>query len=294
MDIRVMRYFLAIAREESITRAAELLHISQPPLSRQMKELEEELGKQLFIRGAKKITLTDEGVILRKRAEEMLELLDKTTAEIKSSNNEISGNICIGSGETDAFSLIAKAANDLQKNYPNITYSIFSGDAAHITERLDRGLLDFGLLVEPVDLQKYDYVELPARDTWGVLMPEKCVLAEKNTVTAEDLWDKPLIISRQTEQDSEMMKWLGRDFSALKVAAKYDLIYNAAHFVKAGFGYAIALDKLINVSEGCGLAFRPLSPQLGVRLYLVWGRYQVFTKAAQKFIEQVKQSIEQK
>lgn len=294
MDIRVMRYFLAIAREESITRAAELLHISQPPLSRQMKELEEELGKQLFIRGAKKITLTDEGVILRKRAEEMLELLDKTTAEIKSSNNEIGGNICIGSGETDAFSLIAKAANDLQKTYPNITYSIFSGDAAHITERLNRGLIDFGLLVEPVDLQKYDYVELPARDTWGVLMPEKCVLAEKDTVTAEDLWDKPLIISRQTEQDSEMMKWLGHDFSALKVAAKYDLIYNAAHFVKAGFGYAIALDKLINISDECGLAFRPLSPQLGVGLYLVWGRYQVFTKAAQKFIEQVKQNIEQK
>lgn len=293
MDIRVMRYFLAVAREESITRAAEALHISQPPLSRQMKELEEELGKQLFIRGAKKITLTDEGVILRKRAEEMLELLDKTTSEIKSSDDEIGGNICIGSGETDAFSLIAKAANDLRETYPNITYSIFSGDAAHITERLDRGLIDFGLLVEPVDLQKYDYAELPARDTWGVLMPEKCALAEKDNVTAEDLWDKPLIISRQTEQDGAMMKWLGRSFSALNVAAKYDLIYNAAHFVKAGFGYAIALDKLINISEGCGLAFRPLSPRLGVGLYLVWGRYQVFTKAAQRFIEQVKQSIEQ-
>lgn len=293
MDIRVMRYFLAVAREESITRAAEALHISQPPLSRQMKELEEELGKQLFIRGAKKITLTDEGVILRKRAEEMLELLDKTTSEIKSSDDEIGGNICIGSGETDAFSLIAKAANDLRETYPNITYSIFSGDAAHITERLDRGLIDFGLLVEPVDLQKYDYAELPARDTWGVLMPEKCAFAEKDNVTAEDLWDKPLIISRQTEQDGAMMKWLGRSFSALNVAAKYDLIYNAAHFVKAGFGYAIALDKLINISKGCGLAFRPLSPRLGVGLYLVWGRYQVFTKAAQRFIEQVKQSIEQ-
>ncbi len=294
MDIRVMRYFLAIAREESMTRAAELLHISQPPLSRQMKELEEELGKQLFIRGAKKITLTDEGVILRKRAEEMLELLDKTTAEIKSSDREIDGNICIGGGETDVFSLIAKAANDLQKTYPNITYSIFSGDAAHITERLDRGLIDFGLLVEPVDLQKYDYVELPARDTWGVLMPETCALADKAAVTAENLWDKPLIISRQTEQDDEMMRWLKRDFAALKIAAKYDLIYNAAHFVKAGFGYAIALDKLINISDGCGLVFRPLSPQISVGLYLVWGRYQVFTKAAQKFIEQVKLSIEQK
>lgn len=294
MDIRVMRYFLAVAREESITRAAEALHISQPPLSRQMKELEDELGKQLFIRGAKKITLTDEGVILRKRAEEMLELLNKTTAEIKASDNEIGGNICIGSGETDAFSLIAKAANDLRKTYPNITYSIFSGDAAHITERLDRGLLDFGLLVEPVDLQKYDYAELPARDAWGVLMPEGCALAEKDVVTAEDLWDKPLIISRQTEQDGAMMNWLGRGFSALKVAAKYDLIYNAAHFVKAGFGYAIALDKLINISEGCGLAFRPLAPRIGVGLYLVWGRYQVFTKAAQKFIEQVKQSFEPK
>ncbi|MCM1055716.1 MAG: LysR family transcriptional regulator [Bacteroides sp.] len=294
MDIRVMRYFLAIAREESITRAAELLRISQPPLSRQMKELEEELGKQLFIRGTKKITLTDEGIILRKRAEEMLELLDKTTAEIKSSNNEIGGNICIGSGETDAFSLIANAAKELQKNYPNITYSIFSGDAAHITERLDRGLIDFGLLVEPVDLKKYDYVELPARDTWGVLMPEKCALAERNAVTSEDLWDKPLIISQQTERDSEIMKWIGHDFSTLKVAAKYDLIYNATHLVKAGFGYAIALDKLINISDGCGLAFRPLSPQLGAKLYLVWGRYQVFTKAAQKFIEQVKQNIEQR
>ena len=178
MDIRVLQYFLAVAREESITKAAESLHMTQPPLSRQLKDLEDEVGKQLLIRGSKKVTLTEDGLLLRKRAEEIVALMEKTKAEISSSDANISGDIYIGSGETDAVSVIANAARDLQNTYPLIRYHIYSGDAAHITERLDKGLIDFGLLVEPVDMTKYDHIRLPVRDIWGVLMPADSPLAQ--------------------------------------------------------------------------------------------------------------------
>ncbi len=204
MDIRVLSYFLAVAREESITKAAEVLHMTQPPLSRQLKDLEEELGKQLLIRGSKKVTLTEDGMLLRKRAEELVDLMEKTKAEFSVSDENISGDVYIGGGETDAVSVIAGAAKELQDEYPLICYHIYSGDANHVTERLDKGLIDFGLLVEPVDITKYDYMRLPQKDIWGILMRKDSPLAEKETVCAEDLWDKPLIVSHQTAQSSEM------------------------------------------------------------------------------------------
>ena len=179
MDIRVLEYFLAVAREGSISKAAESLCMTQPPLSRQLKDLERELGKQLLIRGSKKITLTEEGILLRKRAEELIELMEKTKNEISLSDEHINGTVCIGSGETDAISLLARAARDLQQKWPDISYSIYSGDAAHVTEKLDNGLIDFGLLIEPVDISKYDYIRLPVKDTWGVLMRKDCPLAAK-------------------------------------------------------------------------------------------------------------------
>ncbi len=287
MDIRVLQYFLAVAREESITRAAETLHMTQPPLSRQLKELEDEIGKQLLIRGSKKVTLTEDGVLLRKRAAEIVSLMEKTKAELASSDENISGDIYIGSGETDAVSTIADSAKDLQSAYPLIRYHIYSGDAEHIVERLDKGLIDFGLLVEPFDITKYDYIRLPVKDTWGVLMPLDSPLAKKDSVCAEDLWDKPLIISHQTSSSDEMAAWLQRDISKLNIAAFYDLLYNASKFVKAGFGYAIALDKLINTSEDSNLCFRPLSPILEAGLCIVWKRYQVFSRAAEKFLKEI-------
>lgn len=287
MDIRVLQYFLAVAREESITKAAETLHMTQPPLSRQLKDLENEVGKQLLIRGSRKVTLTEDGMLLRKRAEEMIDLMEKTKAELTSSDEHIIGDIYMGSGETEAVSTIAKVAKDLQKEHRFIRYNIYSGDAEHITDRLDKGLIDFGLLVEPVDIAKYDYIRLPIKDSWGILMRKDSPLAVKESICAEDLWDKPLIISHQTSISDEMIAWLRKDISQLNIVATYDLLYNASRFVKMGVGYAIALDRLINTSGDSNLCFRPLSPVIEAGWCIVWKKYQVFSRAAEQFLKQI-------
>lgn len=291
MDIRVLQYFLAVAREESITRAAETLHMTQPPLSRQLKDLEEEVGRQLLIRGSKKVTLTEDGMLLRKRAEEMIALMEKTKSELSSSDENISGEIYMGSGETEAVSTIAQVAQNLQKEHPLIRYHLYSGDAEHIVDRLDKGLIDFGLLVEPFDISKYDFIRLPVKDTWGVLMRKDSLLAEKESICAEDLWDKPLIISHQTAISDDMIAWLRKDISQLNIVATYDLLYNASRFVKMGFGYAIALDKLINTSGDSNLCFRPLYPVSEAGLCIVWKKYQVFSRAAEKFLRQIQKEF---
>ncbi len=288
MDIRVLQYFLAVAREESITRAAETLRMTQPPLSRQLKDLEDELRKKLLIRGSKKVTLTEDGMLLRKRAEEMIDLMEKTKAELTSSDENISGEIYIGGGETDAVSLFAQTAGKLQKKYPQIHYHIYSGDAEIVMERLDKGLIDFGLLVGPVDVSRYDYMRLPVNDIWGVLMRKDAPLAEKDVIRAEDLWDKPLILSHQAYSGSDISVWLGRDAHRLNVVMTYNLIYNAAHFVKTGFGYAITLDKLINTTGNSELRFRPLYPTLEAGLCIVWKKYQVFSRASKQFLNQLR------
>ena len=292
MDIRVLQYFLAVAREESITKAAERLRMTQPPLSRQLKDLEDELGKQLLIRGSKKVTLTEDGMLLRKRAEELVDLMEKTKAELTSSNENINGDIHIGCGETEAISFLAKAAWDLQQKHPLIHYHIYSGDAERVMERLDKGLIDFGLLVGSVDVNKYDYIRLPLKDTWGVLMRKDSTLAEKDSIIAEDLWDKPLIISHQTSINSEMFSWLKTDIAKLNIVATYDLVYNASQFVKKGFGYVIALDKLINTTGDIDLCFRPLYPTLEAGLCIVWKKYQVFSKASNAFLQQLQKELE--
>ena len=288
MDIRVLQYFLAVAREESITRAAETLRMTQPPLSRQLKDLEDELGKKLLIRGSKKVTLTEDGMLLRKRAEEMIDLMEKTKAELTSSSDNINGEVYIGGGETDAVSLFAQTAGKLQKKYPQIHYHIYSGDAEIVMEKLDKGLIDFGLLVGPVDVSRYDYMRLPISDIWGVLMRKDAPLAEKDVIRAEDLWDKPLILSHQAYSGSDISVWLGRDAHRLNVVMTYNLIYNAAHFVKTGFGYAITLDKLINTTGDSELRFRPLYPTLEAGLCIVWKKYQVFSRASKLFLNQLR------
>lgn len=284
VDIRVLEYFLAVAREESITKAAEFLNMTQPPLSRQLKDLEKELGKQLLVRGSKKITLTEDGMLLRKRAEELVELMEKTKAELASTDETIGGDIYIGGGETDAVLSFAATAKELQEKYPMIHYHLYSGDAEIVMEKLDKGLIDFGLLVGPVDVSKYEYIRLPIRDTWGVLMRKDSPLAEKASIQAEDLWDKPLIVSHQTSISSDMMAWLQRDASKLNIVMTYDLIFNASLFVRQGVGYAIALDKIINTSGDSELCFRPLYPTMEAGLCIVWKRYQVFSKASQEFL----------
>lgn len=292
MDIRVLQYFLAVAREESITRAAEALRMTQPPLSRQLKDLEDELGKKLLIRGSKKVTLTEDGMLLRKRAEEMIDLMEKTKAELASSDDNINGEIYIGGGETDAISLFAQTAGKLQKKYPLIHYHIYSGDAEIVMERLDKGLIDFGLLVGPVDVSRYDYMRLPISDIWGVLMRKDSPLAEKDVVCAKDLWDKPLIVSHQAYSASDIFAWLNMDIPKLNIVMTYNLIYNAAHFVKTGFGYAITLDKLVNTTGDSELCFRPLYPALEAGLCIVWKKYQIFSKASKEFLRLLKSEWE--
>lgn len=291
MDIRVLEYFLAVAREESITKAAKVLSMTQPPLSRQLKELEDELGKQLLIRGNKKVTLTEEGVLLRKRAEELIELMEKTKEEIRSSEERIHGTVLIGAGESDAVSFLARTARRLQMSHPDISYHLYSGDATSITEKLDHGLIDFGLLVEPVDISKYEYLRLPVKDTWGVLMRRDSPLAVKDQILAEDLWEKPLIVSHQIYDSSELSSWFQRDIRKLHITAAYELVYNATHFVKSGCGYALSLDKLINTTGESELTFRPLYPALDAGLCFVWKKHQIFSRASRLYLDTLKKDL---
>lgn len=292
MEFRVLQYFLAVAREQSITGAAEYLHLSQPTLSRQLKELEEELGKQLFIRGNRKITLTEEGMLLRKRAEEVTELIEKTRREIQLNDAVLSGDIYIGAGETESIRIIAKTLCKLQQNHPAITLHISSGDSAVVTEELDKGLLDFGLLFDPADLSKYNYLKIPRKDVWGVLIRRDSELAFKDSIRPEDLWDKPLILSRQHREGSMLSKWLSKSQADLHITATYSLLYNASILVDEGLGCALTLDKIIN-TEGTSLCFKPLNPPLTADLYIVWKKYQVFSKAADLFLKTLKDSLNQ-
>lgn len=291
MEIRELRYFLAVAKEESISKAAEYLFIAQPSLSKQMQNLEKEIGQQLFIRGSRKITLTETGLLLKKRAEEILDLYNKTSSELHAPTAEVSGDIYIGGGESYAVDTIAKAAKILQSEHPDIKFHFFSGDTKEVMARLDKGLIDFGILVEPADLTKYEYLRLPQKDTWGVLMRKDSPLAEKEFITPEDLYEVPLIRSEHTMEKNEIFEWFKRDTDRLNIAATYNLLYNASLLVKEGLGYAIGLDRIINTTGDSELCFRPLKPKLETTLAVTWKKYQVFSKASELFLNRIKISI---
>ena len=293
MEIRVLRYFLAIAREGSITNAANFLHVTQPTLSRQIRDLEEELGQKLFIRGSHSMTLTPEGMILRKRAEEIISMVDKTEAEFNSMENMVGGDIYIGSGETDVIKLVAQIAYELRVSYPGIHYHLYSGNSEDVTERLDKGLLDFGILIQPADISKYDYINLPARDTWGVIMRRDSPLAEKEVIRKEDLLGVPLICSRQAisgeRRGNEFAEWFGEDFDRLDIVTTFNLIHHAAIMVEAGIGYALTIDRIVNTAESSNLCFRPLEPRLDSGLNVIWKKYQVFSSAAELFLNKLRE-----
>lgn len=266
MELRVLRYFLAVAREGSMTGAARTLHVTQPTLSRQLQDLEDELGRQLFIRGSHSLTLTAEGMLLRKRAEEILDMVHKTESEFSSMGEMIAGDVYIGGGETEAMRQIARLTREIRRDYPGIRFHIFSGNAEDVAERLDKGILDFGLLIQPVDILKYDSINLPDKVTWGVVMRKDSLLAKKQVVTQQDLLDLPLICSRQVVQrlgqKNEYSDWFGEIGEKLNIVATYNLIYNAALMVDEGVGYAIALDRLVNITNQSRLCFRPLKPEV--------------------------------
>ena len=264
MEIRVLRYFLSVANEGNITKASNALNLTQPTLSRQLKELEEELGQKLFIRGSHFITLTNEGLILKKRAEEILQMVEKTKQDLSSQKEMLSGELHIGGGESYAMEIIAQIMKHINQEHPNVRFNIFSGNAVDVKEKLDKGLLDFGVLIQPTDLSKYESLTLPLKDTWGLLMRKDCELAKKELITKDDLLGIPIICSKQASKNAlvknDFSDWFDGDFEKLNVVATYNLIYNASVLVKEALGYAICLDKLINLDEKSELCFKPFSP----------------------------------
>lgn len=288
MELRVLRYYLAVARELSISAAADILHITQPTLSRQIMDLEDELGTQLIVRSSKKLSLTDNGVLLKKRAEDIIALADKTISEFQTDNALVGGDIFIGSGETDAVRFLARSAANLQSKYPDIHYHLVSGDSDDIAYKLDKGLLDFAIFVEPADISKYECMRLGAVDKWGLLMRCDSPLAGRDVIMPEDLWDIPLIISRQTPQNRTMEKWIGKSFEKLNVVGTYNLLFNASLMVDEGCGYALCLDKIIRTNENKTLCFKPLASDMKVHLNLAWKKNQIFSKAAELFLNECK------
>ncbi|MDO5292097.1 MAG: LysR family transcriptional regulator [bacterium] len=292
MELRVLEYFLAVAREQNITAAAESLHLSQPTLSRQIKDMEDELGKQLFIRGNRKISLTEEGMVLRKRAEEILDLVQKTEKEITQNSEIIAGDIYIGTGESEGVRLLIRAGKQLQKKFPNIHIHTISGDALDLMEHLDKGLFDFAVLWDPANLLKYESMKLPYKDQICLLMPADCELAQKDKIYLTDLNGLPIITSRQQADNNTITSFLKQQGQKLNVVASYNLIFNASLMVEEGMGYAIGFDNIIDTSGNRNLVCKPLYPPTELSMNLVWKKYQVFNKASQLFLQEVTSLIQ--
>ena len=286
MEIRTLRYFLAVAREENMTKAAELLHVTQPTLSKALRSLEDELGKKLFERHSFSISLTDEGMLLRDRAEDLVTMADKIEREFLSLDDITGGDLYLGLAESYQIRYLACAIRSLKNLYPRLNYHITSGDTEQVTEKLDKGLLDFAVLCDTPDKKKYDYIELPEADVWGVVMPADCPLAKKKTVLVDDLVGMPLFCSQQSWKN-DIPRWAGERMSELNLEGSFRLAYNSSVFVKEGLGYLLTFDKLVNTSKQSGLVFRPLSPKLETKLYLIRNKYQAMTPIAERFMAQI-------
>lgn len=289
MELRVLEYFLAVAREETISKAAKYLHITQPTLSRQLKELEDEIGKTLFIRGNRKITLTDEGILLRKRAEEILTLVEKTEADLMADSDRISGEITIGGGETQGMRYVIKVIDRINKRYPDIRFHLYSGNATDVMERIDKGLIEFGLVIGDVDLSKYDSMTIPYKDTWGLLMKDDDILSKKESITIDDLKGIPLIVSHQVDIQSLFNHLFHEDSTDLNIRATYNLVYNASLMVEEGCGYCLCLEGLVDTKGSRHLTFVPLATDMKEKIRLIQKKYTVLSKAAAVFINTLKE-----
>ena len=296
MELRVLNYFLTVAREGGLTGASEVLHVTQPTMSRQIQELEEELGQKLFIRTTRSMVLTPEGMLLRKRAEEILEMAERTKSEFSAMGNTVEGDVLIGSGETFALKQITDLMAQIREEYPGIHFQIYSGNAEEVAERLEKGLLDFGVFVEPADISRYNSIRLPVLDTWGLILRKDHPLAQKEHITREDLGDVPLIMSRQEmaaqKAGNNYLDWFGGSYELLNVVAGYNLMYNGALMVRSGLGCAVGLDRIVNTTETSDLCFRPFDPPLEAGIVVVWKKYQVFSKAAEILLEKMKKVFE--
>lgn len=291
MEIRVLKYFLAVAELGSITKAANSMHLTQPTLSRQLQDLENEFGQKLFVRGSKNIILTPEGMILRKRAKEIIELVEKAENEFSSIKDETAGDIFIGAGETKTIKIIADFMKILQNNYPKIKFHIVSGDSEDLSEKLDKGILDFCIFIEPFIPDKYNYINLGEKDTWGILLRQDDPLAKKKSINIDDIINLPILISRQaikkTFDNNPVLNWFGENFEKLNIAGTYNLLYNAAIMTENKIGYAIGLDRLIADTLNSPLIFIPLEPKLEVSVSIAWKKNQVFSKPAKLFLKEL-------
>ncbi|MBC8530949.1 LysR family transcriptional regulator [Gehongia tenuis] len=288
IETRLLRYFLAVARQQNITRAAQTLFVTQSTLSKQMMDLEKQLGKQLFIRGKRKLTLTEEGSFLRRRAQEILELMDNTESAFRTNAETLSGEITIGCGETIAMDEIAALFAEIHEQYPDVKFHTHSGAADTVLERLDSGLADMGLLLGPIRQERYDYLNLHKKDVFGLLMRKDCELAAQRSINIDQLKSLPMILPEQTFSGHQELEWFGLD--VLHMVATYNLIHNATFMVEHGIGYALCLDRLVN-TEGRNLAFRPITPELSVNLYIVTKKYQTFSPAAKVFLERIRANV---
>lgn len=291
MEIRVLKYFLEVAREESITRAASHLHISQPTLSKQLKELEQELDKKLFVRSNYSIKLTDEGMLLRKRAEDILEMVDKTTAEFQSLGNVTGGDVYIGCAESHLVRHLAKAIKNFKKEYPGLRFHIQSGNTEQVTERLDRGLLDMAFIVEPPNLSHYNYIEIPGTDIWGILMLKTHPLCKKDSISIDDLSGMDIICSEQSMK-ADIPRWCGQKADVFNHIGSTNLFYNGTLFVKEGLGCMLTFKHLADIGADSELTFRPLFPKLENKMYLIWKKYQVFTPIADLLIKSIVKQLQ--
>lgn len=290
MEIRNLRYFLAVAREENMTRAAETLHVTQPTLSKTMKALEDELGKKLFVRHSFSISLTEEGELLRNRAEDLVTMADKIEKEFLSLDELTGGELYFGLAESYQIRHLAKEIRLLKERYPGLRYHITSGDTEQVTEKLDKGLLDFAVICDVPDGRKYEYNAFPEGDIWGLILPADAALAKKESIRIEDLLGLPLFASEQG-WEGDIRGWAGEHFAQLRLEGSFRLAYNASMFVREGLGYQLTFRNLVDVSEVSGLVFRPLEPKLEVKLYLIWNRYQAFTPIAERFLAQIRESF---
>ena len=288
MELRTMRYFLAVAREENMTRAAEFLHVTQPTLSKSLKSLEEELGKKLFVRHSFHIELTEEGLLLRKRAEDLVSMADKIQTEFLPLDDVLGGEIYLGLAESYQIRYLAAEIKTLKNTFPDLRYHITSGDTEQVTEKLDKGVIDFAVLAEEPNAEKYHYLTFPKADVWGVVMPKDCPLAGKQSISADDLAGLPLFCSEQG-WSKDIAKWCGNEIDTLHLEGSFKLSYNGSIFVKEGLGYLLTFEHLIDTSPDSGLTFRPLAPRLETKLYLIWKKYQVFTPIAEKMLEKLRE-----
>lgn len=291
IETRLLQYFLAVAEEQSITKAAEYLHITQPTLSKQMMELEDVLGKQLLVRGKKKVTLTEEGAYLRSRAQEIISLMETTEASFRQNEEIITGDVFIGCGEHRSTFPIMQMIRQMQEEYSDIKFHFFSSNADAIIERLDKGLLDIGILLEPEISPRYDYQKLPFREPWGVLMRKDSPFAEKASLDFKELSTLPLILPSQTSNSNRLTAFFSEAMTEPHVVATYNLIYNAGLMVEAGMGYALCIDGLINTAGDHPLTFRPLTPLVESDVYLFSKKYQVFSKAVKLFMSRLEETF---